>query len=337
MNITDTIVLEKVGFVVIGRNEGERLQACLSAIKQLCPDSTVIYVDSGSSDDSVAFAESLKYQVVELDLSIPFTAARARNAGFRALAKLNPDLEYIQFLDGDCELQPDWIEAANSALDGSENVGIVSGRRVEKYKDSSIYNTLMDIEWDTPIGETRAVPGDMCVRKTLFKEINGFTENIISAEDDDFCIRARNSGYKILRLDVVMTFHDANITNVRQWYKRSKRGGHGYANINHLHGQAPEYYFKKELMSVFFWGGVYPFLLTISFFINATLTFALISIYLLFIFKTILRKMIDGYSLKISFSYGYLIYTGKIAELIGVLQYWKTHITSGQHKLIEYK
>jgi GT2 family glycosyltransferase len=337
MDHTNNTALEKVGFVVIGRNEGERLQACLSAIKQLCANSTVVYVDSGSTDDSVSFAKSLDYHVVELDLSIPFTAARARNAGFSELAKLNQHIKYVQFLDGDCELQPGWIESAVTALDSSSDVGIVSGRRAEKYKDATIYNTLMDIEWDTPIGEARAVPGDMCVKISLFKQINGFTENIISAEDDDFCIRARSNGYRVLRLDILMTFHDANITKIGQWYKRSKRGGHGYANINHLHGQAPEFYFRRELRSVVFWGGVFPALLVLSLFTHATLTFVLISIYLLFIVKTVVRKMIDGCSAKVSFAYGYLIYSGKIAELLGILQYWKTHITSGQHKLIEYK
>lgn len=337
MDNKEITALDNVGFVVIGRNEGARLQASLSAIKKLCPDSTVVYVDSGSTDDSVVFADSLEYQVIELDLSIPFTAARARNAGYKELMTKTPHLKYVQFLDGDCELQPEWIESAIKALDGANDVGIVSGRRVEKHKEASIYNTLMDIEWDTPIGETRAVPGDMCVRAKLFAEISGFTENIIAAEDDDFCIRARSNGYKVLRLNVVMTFHDANITNISQWYKRSKRGGHGYANINHLHGQAPEFYFKKELRSVLFWGGFYPCLFALSFFISLPLTLTLISVYLLFILKTILRRMIDGYSLKISSSYGYLIYTGKVAELFGVVQYWKNHLTSGQHKLIEYK
>ena len=334
---TDVTAQTNLGFVVIGRNEGKRLEACLTAIKQLSQDSPVIYVDSGSTDDSVSFARSLAYQVVELDLSIPFTAARARNAGFERLITQHPHIKYVQFLDGDCELQNGWINAAVESLGSADKVGIVSGRRVEKNKDASIYNTLMDIEWDTPIGETRAVPGDMCVKADLFKTINGFTENIISAEDDDFCIRARSAGYRILRLDVTMTYHDANITTISQWYRRSKRGGHGYANINHLHGDAPEYYFRKELLSVLFWGAVFPFLLVLSLFVNHFITIAMVGVYLLFIAKTVARKVIDGHSMKIAFSYGYLIYTGKIAELMGILQYWKTRLTSGQFKLIEYK
>ena len=53
--------------------------------------STVVYVDSGSSDGSVGLARSMGAEVVELDLSLPFTAARARNAGFERLQQVDPD------------------------------------------------------------------------------------------------------------------------------------------------------------------------------------------------------------------------------------------------------
>ena len=70
----------RCGIVVIGRNEGARLKASLASI-EASPDS-VVYVDSGSSDGSVQWAGSQGVQVVELDMTTPFTAARARNAGF---------------------------------------------------------------------------------------------------------------------------------------------------------------------------------------------------------------------------------------------------------------
>jgi len=72
-----------VGFVAIGRNEGERLRRCLLSI----PRSTgrTVYVDSGSVDGSIELARRLGAEVVELDASVPFTAARARNAGIAQL------------------------------------------------------------------------------------------------------------------------------------------------------------------------------------------------------------------------------------------------------------
>src|SRR6476660_3526039 len=83
-----------VAVVAIGRNEGERLQRCLESVRPQCE--TIVYVDSGSDDGSVDLARGLGVEVVELDMSIPFTAARARNEGLRRLRELRPSLEYVQ-------------------------------------------------------------------------------------------------------------------------------------------------------------------------------------------------------------------------------------------------
>ena len=96
------------GVVVIGRNEGERLKRCLQSISGFID--RVVYVDSGSTDDSVAFVKSLGADVVELDMATPFTAARARNEGSKKLLKRLPALDYLFFVDGDCEVVKDWPE-----------------------------------------------------------------------------------------------------------------------------------------------------------------------------------------------------------------------------------
>ena len=92
-----------LGAVAIGRNEGDRLKACLHSLVPVCD--RVVYVDSGSRDDSVAFARGLGVTVVELDTTTPFTAARARNAGFEALLA-DEELDLVQFVDGDCKVRP---------------------------------------------------------------------------------------------------------------------------------------------------------------------------------------------------------------------------------------
>ncbi len=66
----------KTGIVVIGRNEGERLVACLRSL--VTGQYPIVYVDSGSSDGSPQQAASLGIEVTALDMSIPFTAARAQ-------------------------------------------------------------------------------------------------------------------------------------------------------------------------------------------------------------------------------------------------------------------
>lgn len=327
----------KTGFVAIGRNEGERLEMALTAIKRLHPAARVVYVDSGSTDNSVAFARSLDYQVVELDMSIPFTAARARNAGYQALLEVESDLEFIQFLDGDCELQAGWLEQALALFVERPTMGVCSGRRVERHPEHSIYNQLMDIEWNTPVGEVSAVLGDMCVRVAALQAVDGFDAGIIAAEDDDFCLRVAAAGYGIYRIDAVMSYHDANITRLSQWYQRSKRGGHGYANINRLHGAAPPHYFRRQIISVCLWGAVVPALFVIALLASPSLAAIIAVLYCAAILKTGIKMVSNGLAVKIAFSYALLIYTGKVAEFAGICEYWKNSILSRQHVLIEYK
>lgn len=326
-----------LGFVTIGRNEGDRLKVGLRAIVNLCPLAPIVYVDSGSSDDSVAFARSLGVRVVELDLSIPFTAARARNAGFNALIDSKPDLDFVQFLDGDCELQPGWMETAISTFQQNPDVAIVSGRRHERFCDASIYNELIDIEWDTPIGETKAVPGDMCVKADVFQKVGGFNNQIIAAEDDDLCLRTAELGFKILRVDASMSYHDADMHRVKQWYKRAKRCGHGYANINHLHGNRHNNYFSRQLKSTYFWGGIVPALFVASLILYPLLALLIGAAYLLIMARSCFRRWRQGDRFSIAFTYSFLIYTSKVPELFGIIQYWRNHLFKRQHQLIEYK
>ena len=51
--------MDNLGVVAIGRNEGDRLIQCLDSLKQQLPQGVpIIYVDSGSTDNSLAAAKS---------------------------------------------------------------------------------------------------------------------------------------------------------------------------------------------------------------------------------------------------------------------------------------
>src|SRR5262249_40027051 len=152
---------------VIGRNEGRRLVDCLESLKPNAA-ATIIYVDSGSTDGSVPAAEASGAVIVSLDPKIPFTTARARNEGFAKLLQLKPDTQFVQFVDGDCGLEPTWLHTALNFLRDRNDVAVVCGRRRERYPERSLYNRLCDIEWDTPVGEAKACGGDSLIRVSIF-------------------------------------------------------------------------------------------------------------------------------------------------------------------------
>lgn len=218
--------------MAIGRNEGERLKACLRSLPAGVP---VVYVDSASTDGSADFARSVGAEVVDLDLSRPFTAARARNEGFERLLAKESQIELVQFIDGDCELEQGWIAAAATHMRAGASLAAVCGRRREKFPQNSFYNAMCDAEWNTPIGLADACGGDALYRVSAFRQVGGFDATLIAHEEPDLCSRLGSAGYRIERLDLPMTRHDADIRKFSQFWRRNIRAGYGYAQATAKH------------------------------------------------------------------------------------------------------
>ena len=242
----------RITAVAIGRNEGDRLVRCIRSLTRSGAVGRVVYVDSGSSDGSAERARALGADVVTLDMARPFTAARARNAGLRAADDPSPP-ELIQFVDGDCELAPGWIDSALSALDADPGIGIVAGRRRERFPAASVYNAICDREWDTPVGATRAVGGDMLARRAALAEVGGFDDTLIAGEEPEMCLRLRQAGWRIARIDAEMTLHDADMRRLSQWWRRSRRAGHAYAEVSWLHRTNGERMWQRETARALGW------------------------------------------------------------------------------------
>jgi glycosyltransferase involved in cell wall biosynthesis len=320
------------GVVAIGRNEGERLKRCLHSALNATPH--VVYVDSGSQDGSVAFARSVGADVVELDTSIPFTAARARNAGFQRLKERVPALEFVQFVDGDCEFAGGWLEQAAAFLRASPKAAVACGRRRERYPERSIYNRLCDAEWNTPVGRALACGGDAMMRAQAFEDAHGFREDLIAGEEPELCLRMRERGGEIWRLDAEMTRHDAAMTRFAQWWGRSVRAGHAFAEGAALHGKSPQRHWVRESRSSWFWGAGLP--------MAALLAAAIVGPWglLLFLayplqFLRMLGRSNDDASLKVPRTFFLLL--GKFPEVLGQLRYWRNRVARRRSLLIEYK
>jgi GT2 family glycosyltransferase len=246
------------GIVVIGRNEGERLRACLQSVTGA--GVSVVYVDSGSSDGSSALAASSGAIVLELDSAKEFSAARARNEGFQRLADVVPALSTVQFVDGDCNLAPGWIERAVAELSAKPEVVIVCGRVQEKNPEASIYNRLCALEWQKDPGEIPACGGIFVARADAFRAVGGFRSDVMAAEEDELCLRLRRQGGKIVLLDVDMALHDAAMMRFSQWWRRARRAGLAYAQGAALHGSSEDRHFVRDCRRLWFWGLFLPLL-----------------------------------------------------------------------------
>jgi len=245
-----------IGVVVIGRNEGSRLIRSLESVARSAEN--VVYVDSGSTDDSIENASRLGVRGIELDASLPFSAGRARNAGFEALSRGMPGLEFVQFLDGDTELSPGWLEAAASYMRENPDVALVSGELRERDPQASLFNRLAGMEWKAKPGEIRSAGGNAMLRVSAFRTVGGYRPEMIAGEDPEICIRIRCAGNRVVQLDREMGRHDADMLRLRQWWRRSVRDGHAYAEILYLHRRDPEPYWVRRVASIVVWGGAIP-------------------------------------------------------------------------------
>jgi GT2 family glycosyltransferase len=327
--------LVQIGLVAIGRNEGQRLQSCLQS--GLAAATHVAYVDSGSTDGSVAMARSLQVEVVELDLTVPFTAARARNAGFSRLLEIAPDLEFVQFVDGDCEIVQGWLDRAQQELLEHPEIAAVCGRRRERFPERSPYNRLCDLEWDTPIGEADACGGDAMYRVAAFRQANGFIETLIAGEEPELCLRLRQQGWKIVRIDAEMTLHDADMMRFDQWWRRVVRAGHAYAEGAWMHGRDPERHWVKESRSIWLWGGVLPLLALGGAGLTHGLSLLLLGAYILMTWRIYRYAQQRGWGDRDSLLYAGSCVVGKFPNLVGQIKFHWNRLLGRSNRLIEYK
>lgn len=327
--------LEDVGAVAIGRNEGERLRRCLES---LAPEvALVVYVDSGSTDGSVELARSMGCEVVALEARLPFTAARARNAGVDRLRARMPHLKYVQLVDGDCEVVEGWLTRARARLEERTELAVVCGRRRERYPEASIYNRLCDIEWDAPIGDVLACGGDAMVRLEAFESVGGFNPQLIAGEEPELCVRLRQAGWKIERLPVEMTLHDAAITSFSQWWRRAKRAGHAYAEGALLHGAPPERHFVHETRRILFWGAAVPAIAVGAAIPTLGLSLGLLGGYGVSAMRVYRHARRRGRAPEEALPYALFATVGKVPELLGALELYANRVRGRRRTLIEYK
>ena len=321
-----------VGVVVIGRNEGERLRRCLtSAVRE---SRHLLYVDSGSADGSVALAQSLGVETLALDPSAPFSAARARNEGQARLRQMQPHLQDLQFVDGDCEHCEGWLSHSAGFLDAHADVAVALGRVREKHPESSVFNMIIQIEWDLPAGEARNCGGIAMMRACAIDQVQGFRTDLIAGEEPELCVRLRRKGWRIWRLAQDMALHDLAMSRFTQWWKRELRNGHAFAEGVALHGAPPERHYVREYRSALLWGLGVPLatLLSIAYFGAGGAV--VLALYPLQIVRLALR---GRRSARENWLYSLFLVIAKFPMTLGALSFHIRRALGHRPRLIDYK
>jgi GT2 family glycosyltransferase len=319
------------GIVVIGRNEGERLRAALSAIDRTAHPT--IYVDSGSTDNSIALADHLGCATIRLDPAQPFSAGRGRNTGFDQLLAAHPDLRYVQFIDGDCILTPDWLEKGHARMESDPTLAIVCGRRRERFPEASVYNLLADMEWNTPVGEAQQCGGDAYIRVDAFRQVNGYDTRFAAGEEPEMCYRLRQNGWRIWRLDADMVWHDANMLHFGQWWQRTLRSGSAYAQSAWVHGLETEHFCLRDSISIWLWAALLPLLIVLTLRATRGGSLLLLAGYGVLFWRIFRYRRRHGDPPALASRYALFVIIGKFAQLLGQWRF----LHHRRSALIEYK
>ena len=330
--------MKDLGIVIIGRNEGDRLIRCIASVGD---EALVIYVDSGSTDESVAAARSRGAKAIQLDMDQPFTAARARNAGRQALPST---IQLVQFIDGDCELQPGWLISGQAALEADNQLAVVFGRCREVAPEASRYNWLCDIEWAVPSGPAQSFGGIALVRLAALDAAGGYPDEMIAGEEPDLAIRMRALGWKLQCLPHEMVLHDAAMTRFGQWWRRARRSGHAMAELAARHPRSPLHDYARRVRSALFWGAILPIaVIAVSVAAllcsNAALVVLVATILLLPLAQLVRLALREahrrpfGDALMLS---GFWM-LAKPAQSFGIVRYWLGRWSGARSRIMEYK
>ena len=226
----------QLSVVVIGRNEGQRLERCLRSVQAADTGGLsveLIYVDSASSDGSPRRAAELGAKVLHVDPPRP-AAAIGRNAGWRAARG-----EYVLLLDGDTLLDRDFLPQAVKELHSDPAIAAVWGHRREIATDDSLYNRILDLDWVYPPGDSEFCGGDVLFRRSALEQADGYNDTLIAGEEPELCARLRAQGWRIRHIDCAMTGHDLAMHRFSQYWRRAERAGHAYADVSHRLADSP--------------------------------------------------------------------------------------------------
>jgi len=307
-----------LSYVVIGYNEGKRLQSCFNSIRNATFDGMeyeIIYVDAGSTDESINIAKMSHIdQIIEGDKRR--LAAESRNLGWRAA-----NADFIHFLDGDMTLDKDWPLMAMRFLSNNETVGVVCGK-LEELNRNAFYQAV-ELDWKQIEGEIRYCGGAALWRKEILHQLNGFPEDVSSGEEPLLCHRVRNElGLNIYQLNHRMVIHDLGFLNWGDILRRHVRCGKGLSEISTRLYHSHEKLWLKETINAILWSCFIIFLFILMMIGSITLKTACLFILACVVLRKTIQLIIKGNSFKISIIYTLYVYLSKLPLAFGAISWY---------------
>jgi GT2 family glycosyltransferase len=169
---------------------------------------------------------------------------------------------------------------------------------------------------------------------SVLKALGGYRESLIAGEEPELCVRIRQSGYQVWRLDAEMTLHDVNMTEFKQWWKRTTRAGYAFAEGAHIHGLAPEYHWVAESKRSWRWGLFLPIAIVVLALLKPIWAILLLLAYPI---QWLRLSLNSDQPFKQASLQAFFLIIGKFAEMCGQVKFLIHRYTNKQSKIIEYR
>lgn len=324
----------EVGIVVIGRNEGDRLVAALTAAMPW--RARLVYVDSNSYDGSADRAEAMGVDVVRLSEG-RLSAARGRRVGLEFLSQTTAELQFVQFVDGDCTLHPEWIGHALERMKADPHLGAVAGHLREHHQDDSLLLRVVAVDWDLPIGRVDVVGGISMMRLSALREAGGWNDDLIAGEELDLSIRIQAAGYSLERINCEMCRHDMGVTHLGEFWRRSVRTGFSYAQLAWLHRRTGPKRWVRRTIGAIAYGLLLPFAVAFGWLWHWGVSVAAACLMVLLFGRLLIWRLRRADSIGIAVAYAAIVTACKTAQAMGAMKFLTGRLLGRTQGIIEYK
>jgi GT2 family glycosyltransferase len=192
----------------------------------------VIFVDSASTDRSVDIATQFPVRILQLKPNWPLCVAAGRYTGFRHARG-----EYTFFLDGDAEVEPDWLIRAIDFMDRHPEYGGVAGVLDEKYVDSNGVDrggrqNVRRQDLSRELINCKTLGGIALFRRRALEKAGTINPHLPTAEDHELCMRIRNSGFQLARIPGRMAVkYTEKRDTLREILRRSRTKMYDYGAV----------------------------------------------------------------------------------------------------------
>jgi GT2 family glycosyltransferase len=223
--------LPKVGVVILNYNGKHWVEQCLrSAIASSYPNLEIVVVDNASTDGSVEHLRALFPDRLMVENAENLGVAGGRNRGFQEASRRGCD--YILSLDNDARVEVKAIEALVAVAETDPRIGVVGPKTYSDGGSSKIqcaggritytqnvcaergageiergqYDRIEDVDYFPGFG--------FMARREVFERLNFLDETFYGYghEDSDFCLRARQLGYRIVYVPQAVIWHRGSAT-----------------------------------------------------------------------------------------------------------------------------